>query len=124
MIDTALPQTNAAIARLMRDKLRAGGGEGLAEAVKRGGRRLPHALRQQARFLVEQEVLWENPRLRRTIDPARVQKAQEALTRHLEALDPWDAFVGRVIGILAPLMFNILLIFAGVVVWLVATGRV
>ncbi|MFV0359269.1 hypothetical protein [Tropicimonas sp.] len=124
MIANELPDTNAAIARLMRDKLGAGPGDSLAQAMRKGGRRLPNPLRQEGRYLVEQEAMWHNPRLRRAIDPAKIRRAQQDLTDHLEKIDRWDAFLGRTVGILAPLMFNVLLIFAIVVVWLVKTGRV
>lgn len=124
MIDDALPETNAALAKLMDERLRLRAPGGLAIKMKRGGKRLPHAQRKLGTYLVEQEETWQNPRLRRTIDAARVEQAQTDLRRYLKTLDPRDAFMGRVVGILAPLMFNILIIGIGLVIWLVATGRV
>ncbi len=124
MIDTALPDTNSRIAALMATKLGVGGDPTLKSRLTKGGKRLPHKLRQQARFLAQQEELWANPRMRRTIDSGKVQRAQRDLLSYLDGLDRKDQFFGRMIGILAPLMFNVLLIFVAFVVWLVMTGRV
>lgn len=124
MIDISLPDTNAELARLMGEKLGIGGADRLEVKMRRGGRLLPKALRRQGEYLVEAERQWANPRLRRTLDAATLTKAQDELRAHLSTIDPRDRRIGRLIGIAAPLAFNILLIFAAVVAWLVWTGRV
>lgn len=119
----ALPESNRELALLWRQQLGVLGGDTLAAKMRRAPGTLPRALRAEVRFLADMERLWPNPKLRRQIDLAHVERAQVALRRFLEEIDPRDRLVGRAIGILAPLMLNILLIFVALVVWLVMTGR-
>lgn len=124
MTTRPLPETNAELADLWRGQLGVRGKETLSGKLRRGPGTISRALRKDVRYLVDMEKLWENPKLRRQIDMAQVEAAQDRLRRFLEAVDPRDRLIGRFVGILAPLMFNILLIFAAVVTWLVWTGRV
>lgn len=124
MTDQPLPETNAALARLMRERLGVRGDETLAVKMRRGGRLLPRRLRRQGAYLVEMERFWPHPKLRRQIDAQKIDLAQSQLRTHLEAIDPRDRMIGRILGIVAPLAFNFLLIAAGVITWLVWTGRV
>ncbi|RYH10558.1 hypothetical protein [Tropicimonas sp. IMCC6043] len=123
MTQSDLPETNAELALLWRQQLGVRGRDTLAAKLKRAPGTLPRRLKPEVRYLIEMERLWQNPKLRRQIDPAKVVKAQTALRRFLEAVDPRDRLIGRFIGILAPLMLNILLIFAVFVTWMVMTGR-
>lgn len=123
MTDLALPETNAELARLMRDRLGIRGPETLAAKLRRGGRLLPRALRHEGLWLAEMEALWPQPKLRRQIDPARVAHAQAALRAHLLAVDRRDLLIGRIVGILAPLAFNLLLLGGLAILWLIWTGR-
>jgi hypothetical protein len=124
MIDISLPDTNAELAVLMRERLGIRGADRLAVKMRRGGRLLPKAVRRQAAYLVEAEKQWGNPRLRRVIDEQKVTKAQADLRRHLEGIDPRDRLKGRLIGIAAPLAFNLLVVAGLLIAWLVWTGRV
>ena len=119
----ALPESNRELALLWRQQLGVLGSDTLAAMMRRAPGTLPRALRAEVRFLADMERLWANPKLRRQIDLAHVERAQAALRRFLEEIDPRDRLAGRVIGILAPLMLNMLLIFVALVVWLVMTGR-
>ena len=120
----SLPETNAALAQLWREQLGVRGNDTLASKLKRAPGLLPRSLKQDVAYLVQMEQLWANPKLRRQIDPEKVARAQQNLRSFLEAVNPRDRLFGRMIGILAPLMLNILVIFAAVVTWLVMTGRV
>ncbi|WP_116130956.1 hypothetical protein [Tropicimonas sp. IMCC34043] len=124
MIDISLPETNADLARLMRERLGVRGDATLAAKMRRGGRLLPRRLRQEGAYLVQMEQLWQHPRLRRQIDVDHVARAQAELRAHLTAIDPRDRMIGRILGIVAPLAFNLLLIGALVIAWLAWTGRV
>ncbi|MFV0334956.1 MAG: hypothetical protein ACK5JR_12915 [Tropicimonas sp.] len=119
-----LPETNRELAHLWRKQLGVRGDDTLEAKLRRAPGTLPQKLRDEVRFLAETERLWSHPRLRRQIDHARIERGQAALRRFLQAVDPRDRLIGRFIGILAPLMFNILLVFAVLVIWLVKTGRV
>lgn len=120
----SLPETNAELAAYWRAQLGVRGKDTLAAKLRRAPGTLPRGLRRDVRFLADMEKLWDNPKLRRQIDLARVDRAQTALRDFLDKVDPRDRLIGRFIGILAPLMFNILLIFGVVVTWMVMTGRV
>ncbi|MDV7141984.1 hypothetical protein R3X27_04730 [Tropicimonas sp. TH_r6] len=124
MTERPLPETNAELAQLWREQLGVRGKDRLATKLRRAPGTLPRSLKREVRFLVEMEQLWDNPKLRRQIDLARVGRAQESLRGFLKTIDPRDRLIGRFLGILAPLMFNILLVFAAWVIWLVMTGRV
>ena len=124
MMNRSLPETNAELALLWREQLGVRGKNTLQAKLRRAPGTLPRALRREVRFLIDMEKLWEHPKLRRRIDFAAIDRAQLNLRGFLEAVDPRDRRIGRLIGILAPLMFNVLLIFAVAVVWLVLTGRV
>lgn len=124
MMSSELPETNAELALLWRQQLGVRGRDTLAAKLRRAPGTLPRRLKREVRFLVEMEQLWANPRLRRQIDHEKVSRAQAELRRFLTTIDPRDRLIGRFIGILAPLMLNILLLFAAFVTWLVMTGRV
>ncbi len=123
-MNLSLPETNAELALLWRKQLGVRGKDTLRAKLRRAPGTLPRALRREVRFLIDMEKLWDNPKLRRQIDFGRVEKAQSELRRFLDTIDPRDRLIGRIIGIIAPLMLNILLIFAAIVTWLVMTGRV
>ncbi|SNS22173.1 hypothetical protein [Tropicimonas sediminicola] len=124
MMENSLPETNAALALLMREKLGVRGADRLEVKLRRAGGLLPRALRKDAKYLVDMEKLYDNPKLRRQIDSARVSEASANLRRHLEAIDPRDRRIGWILGVVAPLAFNLLLIAAAFITWLVWTGRV
>lgn len=118
-----LTRINAELAALMREKLGVRG-EGLDSKLRRAGRLLPRQARRAGQHLVEVEKLWENPKLRRRIDPAGTREAAKRLREHLDAIDVADRRKGYWIGVLAPLALNLLLIGAAAVTWLVWSGRV
>ena len=124
MMNRPLPETNAELALLWRDQLGVRGSDTLAAKLRRAPGTLPRALQREVRFLIDMERLWDNPKLRRQIDLGRVETAQGKLRAFLEKIDPRDRLFGRLLGILAPLMLNFLLLFAAFVTWLVWCGRV
>ncbi|WP_068109758.1 hypothetical protein [Tropicimonas marinistellae] len=123
MNQTALSETNAALAVLMREKLGVGGEDQLEVKLRRAGRLLPRAVRKDANYLVEMEKLAQHPKLSRQIDGERLNRAQAHLRNHLDTIDPADRRKGRILGIVAPLAFNLLLIAAALIVWMAWSGR-
>ena len=123
MSELPLPESNNALAVLWREQLGVGGEDTLRAKLRRAPGSLSRAVRKDAAHLAEMENLWANPKLRRQIDMARVHRAQTNLRNFLKAVDPRDRRMGRIIGTLAPLMFNLLIVFAAVVTWLAMTGR-
>ncbi len=124
MLERDLTETNAALAALMREKLGIRRGATLAAKLRIAGRLLPKAERKVGRTLVEAERLWANPRLRRRLDPAALAAAEARLRGFLDRIDPADRRKGMILGILASLAFNFLLIAAAAIVWAWHTGRI
>lgn len=99
-------------------------GDSLGEKLRVAGRLVPKAERQAGRTLVEAERLWVNPKLRRQLDPGTLMAAETRLRQWLATIDAADRRKGILLGVLASLAFNFLLIAAAVIGLLVWTGRV
>jgi ATP-dependent exoDNAse (exonuclease V) alpha subunit len=117
-----LPRTNAALAQKLQARLDLRRAATLAEAVQAAGRRLPKPERKAARQLVEAEGYWGHPKLRRQLDGPALDAAAARLRRWIEAKERAERRRGMVIGILATLAFNFLVIAAAVIGWLWYTG--
>ena len=111
-----LPSINAGLAEALRDKLGIRRGTTLAQKLRHAGRLLPRAERKAGAALVEAERLWQNPKLRRQIDTAAMSVHQKRIVGFLDTVDLKDRRRGVLLGILASLAFNFLVI-AGVVIW-------
>lgn len=117
MTEPDLPQINAELAELLRSQLGIRG-TGLAVKLRRAGRLLPRRVRQAGAELVEMEALWQNPKLRRRIDPAAVAAAAATVRKHLEGIDVADRRKGYWLGVVTPLAFNLLVLFAlALILW-------
>lgn len=99
-------------------------GATLDKQVRRAGRLLPRKVRAEAAFLVQAQILVQNPKLARMISPDRTQKAYDAVATYLRGVDPVDRIKGRVLNIAGGLAFNVLLIGGLVVAVLVWRGIV
>jgi hypothetical protein len=87
-------------------------GRTLARRLRRAGRRLPRHVAREARYLAQADDLARNPRLLRMIDPDRVIRAHALLRDHLRGIDPAAARLTRILGILAVIAFNLLVLAA------------
>ncbi|SFC35543.1 hypothetical protein [Tropicimonas isoalkanivorans] len=123
MFEVSLPETNAALAGKMREKLGLGGEDRLEVKLRRGRRILPRAVKKDVKYLVDMEKICLHPKLAPQVDPQKTQRAEDNLRRYLDSVNVRDRRIGQVLGIVAPLAFNILVIFAAVVTWLVWRGR-
>lgn len=122
MFDRDLPAANADLAELMRDRLGIRRGTTLEAKLRHAGRLLPRAERAAGRRLVAAERLWPNPRLRRRIDIAAIEADTARLRTFLERIDPADRRRGLILGILATLAFNFLLLAAAAIAYLAWSG--
>ncbi|MEM9903016.1 MAG: hypothetical protein AAF865_16865 [Pseudomonadota bacterium] len=116
-------QTNAELALLLRDRLGIRRGETLAAKLGHAGRLVPRPERAAGRALVEAERLWENPKLRRQVDPAALKTAETRLRRWLGTVDAAERRRGVLLGILATLAFNFLVLAAAGITYLWYSGR-
>ena len=111
------------IRSLLDTQLRVRGGT-LDKQVRRAGRLLPRKIRAEAAYLVQANMLVQNPKLARMINPDRVQKAHDIVATYLLGIDPKDRLKGRLLNIAGVLAFNLLLIGGLVVAVLVWRGIV
>lgn len=84
---------------------------GLADRLRRAGRRLPARIRAQARIVAEAEALSAHPKLARRIDHDAVARAHIEVRDHLRGIDAGYLRRGALLGVLGSLAFN-LLVFA------------
>ena len=113
----------AEIEGLMRDRLRIRA-ETLSRQIDKAGRLLPRRIARDARYLAQARTLVQNPKLARMIDPSQVGAARDRVVAHLLTVDPARRRTDRLLGILAILAFNLLLIGGALVAWMVWRGIV
>ncbi|WP_299153512.1 hypothetical protein [uncultured Tateyamaria sp.] len=96
----------------------------LDAALRRTGRRLPKRLHAEARRIVEAQALGGQPKLMRQVDGGALDRAETRILTFLGGIDRPDRRKGMWLGIAGVVAFNILLIAAGLVVWMVWTGQI
>ncbi|GFE52127.1 hypothetical protein So717_38800 [Roseobacter cerasinus] len=97
-------------------------GTSLAQQVRRAGRVLPRRLRAQAGLLAKAEALAGNPRLLQQLDDARLAQALEDLNAYIAGIDRGEAVRTQILSIAAAIAFNLILLFAAIVVVLRLQG--
>lgn len=96
----------------------------LGRMIGRAGRLLPRPVRQQARVLARAEPVLQHPKLMRTLDNVALRKAADMVEAHLTAIDAADRRKGKLLDLLGAVVFNLLLVAAGVLVVLVWRGLI
>ena len=94
---------------LLRDRLGLRGSD-LGRQLRKAGRRLPRRIRRDGETIVEADRFAAHPKMSRRIDREAVARADDRLTRHLEAIDPREARRTRLINLAALIAAQILLI--------------
>ncbi|EAQ04889.1 hypothetical protein OB2597_06385 [Pseudooceanicola batsensis HTCC2597] len=87
----------------------------LRDALKRAGRRLPSRARKAGEAVLAAQDLAGHPKLRQQIDPLKVDRELDRLIAGARGIDRNDRRRGWMLGALASLAFNFLLLF---VLWL------
>ena len=98
-------------------------GRTLAAALRKAGRRLPKQVRKQADVVVRAQAIDGHPKLRRTIDMAAVARAETDILTHLKTIDRADLRRGRLLGLAGVIVFNLIVVVALFVAWLVWSGH-
>lgn len=83
--------------------------------MARAGRRLPRAVRRDAKVIDAALKLSAHPKLRRRINLAETQAAHQRIAAHLDGIDRKAQRMDFLLGVLGSLAFNMLL-FAGLAV--------
>lgn len=82
-------------------------GATLERQVYKAAPKLPRRVRKAAKVVVAAQALAQNPKLARQIDEKALRRAGDTVIEHLEAIDPWDVFVGKVLkwlGLIAAIL--------------------
>lgn len=95
---------------LLKQRERASGT--LADALKKARRRLPRRIFKQGMALADALPLLEHPKLQFTVDEPRLRGAAREVKAHLEAIDLADRRKGRILDILATIVFGLIVVFA------------
>jgi hypothetical protein len=123
MADLTLPDMTEKLALMMREKLGIRRGKTFAGKIRIGGRLLPRNLRREAKYLIDTQARTAHPKLQKQIDMTRARTAFKQIEKHLAAIDTADQWKGYILGIVAPLTFNFLLIFGALITYLVYTDQ-
>lgn len=92
----------------------------LTKALAKVRHRLPRRIYRQGMTLVAAEPLAAHPRLRLTLDMPTLQAAATEITTHLATIDVGERRKSWLLGMLGGLSFNLILMFAlliGFLVW-------
>lgn len=111
------------VKRLIEERLRVKA-HTLEKALSRSGRLLPKWAQREGSYLVHAQHYMGHPKLRLMIDDAKVQKAHAALVAHLKTIDPSERRTTRILGILGVVSFNLILVVAGLIGYLMWRGYV
>ncbi|WP_407495408.1 hypothetical protein [Pseudooceanicola sp. MF1-13] len=90
--------------------------------LRRAGRRLPRKARRAGEEVVAAQALAGHPQLRLQIDWDRVTKNLDRVIEAARRIDRKDDRKGRILGALASLAFNLLLLFTLIIVFAVWQG--
>ncbi|AKS46845.1 hypothetical protein SAMN05444287_1969 [Octadecabacter temperatus] len=97
-------------------------GRTLEKALARAGRLLPKWAHREGRYLAQASQLMAHPKLRLMIDEAKAVKARDLLVAHLKSIDPKERRKTRVLGILGVISFNLIIVFAALMAYLLWRG--
>lgn len=96
----------------------------LEKALARAGRLLPKWAQRDGSYIVHAQQFMGHPKLRLMIDEAKVVKAHAALVAHLRMIDPKEQRTTRVLGTLGVISFNLIVVAALLIMFLVWQGYV
>ncbi len=96
------------------------GGRDLGTALGRARHRLPRRTYRQGMILVRAEPLAAHPKLRLTLDGPALAAAAAVVSAHLATIDPADRRKGWWLGMLGGMSFNLILmgaLWVGFLIW-------
>ena len=103
------------ISRLLEERLKLKG-RTLEQQVGKLGRTVPRGIARDARHVARAQVLVQNPKLARMVDEREFRRAANAVIAHLEALDPRQIALDRLL-LIAAKWSAFGLIVAGGLIW-------
>jgi len=95
----------------------------LAAAKRKAGRSLPRRVRGALEQVVEAQARTANPKLRATPDQAARARAEEDALVWLASIDRADARRGALLSLAGTIVFNLLIVVAAFIGWMVWAGK-
>lgn len=117
----AITQMAERISDLLEERLHVGGRD-LDARLRRAGRRLPARIRTEARLLAEAAGQSANPKIAKQLDMDRITAAYDACSRHLQGLGRAERRRGRMLDLLGSVAFNLLVLAAAIIGFLIWRG--
>ena len=111
------------ISALLAEKLRVRG-RTLAAQHRKVGRRMPRKLRADIAALLKAQEVIDHPKLGRQVDIDAISAGTGRVIGHLQAIDPWERFKDRWLGILGAISAALIVTFILVVYVLWKRGLV
>lgn len=114
------PQDRADEVAILMKKQMAIGGAGLALKLRRAGRLLPRHVRKDAQVLADAAELSENPKLRRMVDMAQIEKSHANCVKYLNKFDKSKRRMDTFLSVVAGMAFGLLIalgLFVTLLVW-------
>lgn len=99
-------------------------GRTLEKALSKAGRLLPKWAQREGTYIVHAQQYIDHPKLRLMIDEAKVEKAHKLLVEHLKTIDLKERRTTRILGTLGVISFNLIVVAAALVTFLVWRGYV
>lgn len=96
----------------------------LEQRMKKAGRRLPGRVHRDAAVIGAASALAAHPKLRKRVDQAGAAAAHRRIAQHLETVNPKERRTTFLLGMLAGLAFNLLLLAALTVGFLMWRGLI
>lgn len=97
-------------------------GRDLDHALRRARRQLPRGLRQAGTRIVEADAMLGHPKLERLVDYEARRADYAAFDAHLGSIDLADQRWGRFLELAAIVAFNLIVVTALFITWLVWSG--
>lgn len=98
-------------------------GRNLAQALARGRRVVPKALRQGGLQIAQGVAMVGHPKLERMIDFDALAKHAEALSAHLDSVDVADIRRGRLLALAGRIAFYVIVVATCFMIWAVRSGH-
>ncbi|MEL7100347.1 MAG: hypothetical protein AAGM84_16100 [Pseudomonadota bacterium] len=96
----------------------------LAAARRKAGRRLPRRVRASLAQIIEAEARAANPKLQVTLDHTALDRAEEDALSWLASVDRADARRGAWLSLAGSIIFNLLIVTALFIGWMVWADKI
>ncbi len=122
-VDQQVHDQSTALSKAFGKRLGVGGAT-LSDRLGRAGRDVPKSVRREAATLIEAEAMLAHPKLRRQVDPRKLDRAYRVSSSWLGGVNRSERRIDRVLGLIAVNVVNIGLLAAGVAAFAMWRGLI